>query len=69
MAELDARTDGAESRKVFLSHSSSDTAEIEVPRAALEGRGIACFLDALELKAGELSPQRSRIRCRRPEPS
>jgi hypothetical protein len=42
-----------ESRKVFLSHSSSDTAEVEALRAALDGRGIACFLDALELKAGD----------------
>ena len=38
---------------VFLSHSSEDAAEVERLRAALEGRGIACFLDVLELKAGD----------------
>lgn len=53
MAEPEAGAGGAESRKVFLSHSSSDTAEVEVLRAALEARGIACFLDVLDLKAGD----------------
>ena len=38
---------------VFLSHSSRDFGEVEVLRAALEDRGISCFLDALELRAGD----------------
>ena len=42
-------TEGA----VFLSHSSKDATEVERLRAALESRGIACFLDALELRAGD----------------
>ena len=40
-------------RVVFLSHSSQDTAEVESLRAALEARGITCFLDVLELRAGD----------------
>lgn len=40
-------------RPVFLSHSSADTAEVERLRAALESRHIACFLDVLELRAGD----------------
>ena len=42
-----------DSRAIFLSHSSEDTAEVERLRAALESRGIACFLDVLELRAGD----------------
>jgi len=42
-----------DSRVVFLSHSSKETAEVESLRAALEARGIACFLDVLELRAGD----------------
>lgn len=53
MAKPEGEAGGAEGRRVFLSHSSRDTAEVEALRAALDGRGIACFLDALDLKAGD----------------
>ncbi len=44
----------ADARKVFLSHSNSDKAEVEALRVALDARSIACSLDALELKAGDV---------------
>ena len=40
-------------RKVFLSHSSEDKNKVEALRAALDKRGIGCYLDALELRAGD----------------
>ncbi|MEM7200735.1 MAG: tetratricopeptide repeat protein [Planctomycetota bacterium] len=39
--------------KVFLSHSSDDQNAVEALRAALDARGIGCFVDALELRAGD----------------
>jgi tetratricopeptide (TPR) repeat protein len=53
MAVPQAGPGGVGDRKVFLSHSSHDATAVDVLRAALDGRGIACFLDALELRAGD----------------
>ena len=54
MGEAQERSAREESsRKVFLSHSSADKRQVEALRDALEQRGIACYLDALELRAGD----------------
>ena len=53
MAKPEVGAEREEARKGFPSHSSQDKTEVDVLRAALDDRGIACFLDALELTAGD----------------
>jgi tetratricopeptide (TPR) repeat protein len=53
MGDTTGEVVSGQGRKVFLSHSSADKPQVEALRDALEQRGIACYLDALELRAGD----------------